>query len=662
MNNETQKTLVFVGVAAVLTMLAIFWSPGSQVRTPDYAANIGESFYPDFENPNEATSMRVAVFESDNAQVKEFAVELKDGQWSIPSHHNYPAEGKDRLSNTAASVIGIKRQALAGRRESDFKRLGVIDPLGKKDSEIEGVGRRVTLLDEANNPLCDYIIGDSIEGKPKSFYVRRPDKKQTYVAELEIDLSTNFTDWIQPDLLKVESDDIKQVYLNKYSFDERSGKRVDESLLQLKKETTDEGKTSWKLDGLKAETEELQETQITDLVNELNNLKIVGVRPKPPGLSADLKLNQGIQLDLMTQVDLQTKGFFFQRFPDGGQGLSSNEGELLAVTNDGITYVLYFGEVFTGSEFDIEVGLDKPKKDEEDADKSDEKNEEKSNDEGLKKSRYVFVTVSFDPEILGEKPKKPEKPKESTEKDDEKSSEKSDSKEKADDKKEEDKSDEKTEDKEESDEKKEDPKFEYEKALGKYKNDLQTYQTRLDTAKKTVQELNERFADWYYVISADSFDKLNISREKLVKEKEKPKAEEKPKTEDKAKEKTPKTSEKMKVDAKKDSGKKDEKKADPKAKSKDLPKIEPGKPGSSTPKKEDDTKKKIDKSAPKESNAPQQSDDQPKMTKDKKESSKSTPKEDNSPQKSDDQPKVEKKAEKEAPSKEKPSKEKSDKE
>jgi hypothetical protein len=37
-----------------------------------------------------------------------------------------------------------------------------------------------------------------------------------------------------------------------------------------------------------------------------------------------------------------------------------------------------------------------------------------------------------------------------------------------------------------------------------------------------VKELNERFADWYYVISDNTYKKIHISRDELIKEKAKP--------------------------------------------------------------------------------------------------------------------------------------------
>ena len=46
------------------------------------------------------------------------------------------------------------------------------------------------------------------------------------------------------------------------------------------------------------------------------------------------------------------------------------------------------------------------------------------------------------------------------------------------------------------------------------------WEQNVEAGKKLAQELNNRFAKWYYVISSSNFDKLNIERKNLVKKKE----------------------------------------------------------------------------------------------------------------------------------------------
>ncbi|MBL8759511.1 MAG: hypothetical protein JNK35_13915, partial [Phycisphaerae bacterium] len=51
------------------------------------------------------------------------------------------------------------------------------------------------------------------------------------------------------------------------------------------------------------------------------------------------------------------------------------------------------------------------------------------------------------------------------------------------------------------------------------------WKARLENGKKRADTLGRRFADWYYVISADSLGKLRPTRDELIKPAEAPPAE-----------------------------------------------------------------------------------------------------------------------------------------
>ncbi len=116
MMNETKRTLIYVAVALVSVGTATATYYGSRPRKDAESSRIGTEFYPEFKFPTDAQVLRVVAYDKDTASVKEFKVEYKDGKWRIPSHHNYPADGKDRLARTAASVIGTSRTAFVSRR------------------------------------------------------------------------------------------------------------------------------------------------------------------------------------------------------------------------------------------------------------------------------------------------------------------------------------------------------------------------------------------------------------------------------------------------------------------------------------------------------------------------------------------------------------------
>ncbi|MCH9653904.1 MAG: DUF4340 domain-containing protein [Planctomycetes bacterium] len=533
--NETTRTLTYVGIAVAALIAAFVADRTSQPTVLTGYENVGEEFYPEFADPTQARSLRVVSYNEDSATLKVFNVEFKDGVWKIPSHHDYPADAEAELAETAASVVGVVRGALESRRKSDHERFGVIDPLDESNTNLKGRGQRLTLSNEGGSPLVDFIIGKAVPEQAGEFYVRKVDEDSVYRTKLKIDLSSEFSDWIEPDLLKVERDRLMEIIVNKYSIDEGKRRIVNRELSTLtRKKSTD----PWELKGLNKETEKVNTADVNQMVNTLDDLKIQGIRPKPAGIASELKKSGQLRLNPVDFVDLQSKGFILASDPQGNQQLVSNEGEVIAATNQGVVYSLYFGEIFTGSALDIEVGDSGKKADEKSkekkeksADSADTKDPEKkadpkADDSTLKTSRYLFVTVSFDPSFLGDPPQKPVEPKKPADKKAKTSDDKKEAKKPA---------DKKPADKKEDKAKKEEkpsPEAEYEVALKKYQSELKTYERQVKEydekvvkGNELVQQLNERFADWYYVISANSFETLRMSRKALVEPIEKPKPE-----------------------------------------------------------------------------------------------------------------------------------------
>ncbi len=59
-------------------------------------------------------------------------------------------------------------------------------------------------------------------------------------------------------------------------------------------------------------------------------------------------------------------------------------------------------------------------------------------------------------------------------------------------------------------------KIEYELQLSRYEQDLKDFEQRVKDGQKLVEELNERFGEWYYVITGDNLKTLQTTRQDLV--------------------------------------------------------------------------------------------------------------------------------------------------
>jgi hypothetical protein len=259
----------------------------------------------------------------------------------------------------------------------------------------------------------------------------------------------------------------------------------------------------------------------------------VDVVPKPQGLSADLKASADFMKKAESLLTLQSRGFFPAKL-DQQIELFSKEGEVCTQMKDGVKYVLRFGDITARGD------NAQAKEDEKGQEQKEGQNKEEKKSTGGQ-NRYLFVMAEFNPDVI-EKPKmdplpeaKPEpekkpaaetkqsakpaeKPAES--KDPAKPAEKAAEAKKY-------SSLEKTETAEKGDKTSETANekstIEAQRQLVEKENKRrqEEYEAKLAAGKKHAEELNARFADWYYIISDDVYRKIRLSHDDIVKKKEK---------------------------------------------------------------------------------------------------------------------------------------------
>jgi len=444
--------MIFAGVAVVLALAAYLLSP-SRI-TPEAFMDQGEAFYPEFTDPNMATTLEVIDYDEASGMARPFKVTFGSAGWTIPSHHNYPADAKERLAQTAAGVIDIKKDDFRTSSAADHERCGVIDPLDATAPGLSGRGSRITLKGADDQVLADYIVGNEVPDRQGLRFVRIPGQNRVYAARMDLEISTNFADWIETNLLEVASDKIDRVMIKDYSINERTRSVIPRDNIEL---VRDEDK-HWVMRGPRSGNE-LDSAVVRTLVSTLSELSIVGVRPKPEGLSAELSDPQGGDISQEGRMSLQSKGFYFTR---DGQ-LLSNEGELNVRTTDGVIYILRFGEVLYGSGLAVTAG------------QSDES--EGGSSGQSQANRYLFVAAGYEDGYF----KKPPEPRSKAYLD---------------------KADSLWTDADREDKARQDA--------------VDEWQRNVEHGHQLAADLNNRFADWYYVISEDSFGNIHLNREALT--------------------------------------------------------------------------------------------------------------------------------------------------
>jgi len=301
-----------------------------------------------------------------------------------------------------------------------------------------------------------------------------------------------------------------------------------------------------------AEGEELNAEKLNAMKTALDDLQIIDVERKPSGLSEDLKASDEFVKNNEAFLSLQQRGFL----PLAAQGeplqIYSTEGEVTCATKDGVKYVLRFGNLADSGTGD----QDDAKSD--DAAEGDDKDVA---DRSTGPSRFLFVTAQFDESMIA-KPEMQPLPGEEKPADEEKPAEgeapaaegkpaeepkpeaapaetavpetktaaqeagadkqpaaapaaeaKADDAAPAEDKPAEEKPAEpaKPATPEEA------ARISVEKENKRRQDE---YDAQIKAGQDKVKELNERFADWYYIISDDVYKKIHLGRADIIKSKE----------------------------------------------------------------------------------------------------------------------------------------------
>ena len=504
--NEAAKTSIFVFLALAFIAGAI----GSRPKLADFQPEemIGKSLFPQFTDPLGIKSLEIVKLDAAGEQ-NDFRITEVNGIWSIPSHDNYPADAKDQMGKVAEALTDLKAleviQPDSGIDSIDFQtQYGVIDPASENVSLGEGVGIKITLGGANNETLVNLIVGKEAarrqpqdlmdEGGANLRYVRIAHQSPVYVVSIDSSqFSTSFDQWIEKNLLDISTLDIKEFFVDEYSFSveialtNRGLQEVSNASfigdLTLSYDGSAVGADKWslvrwnkferpnsdyKVQQLAAD-QELNTDILDSMVSALGDLKIVSVLKKPSGLASVLregKTFENIELNDSMQESMRETGFWLVDLPDlkgnvqtRKTQLLSNEGDIQIRLKNGIVYHLRFGDL-TGTESEIT---------EEDS---------LANVPVMGVNRYLFITAEFDSSIIPLPELKPMP--------------------------------EILEDAEAE----ELAQWTQEKEAVERGNqrEQERYDAAVESGGRRAAELAARFADWYYVISEDVYRKIHLTQ------------------------------------------------------------------------------------------------------------------------------------------------------
>ena len=349
---ETAKTGVFWLIACVVALMAAIVAWPRSIET-DTSKLIGKPVFPEFQDVLAVSSMKIDRFDEELGQLSSFEVvrDDKSGQWTIPSHDGYPADAAEQIRDAATAFLNLKILGVASEVKEDHEDFGVLEPnVSSLKVGDEGVGRLVQLQNAEKEMLVNLVIGSNVKDAEDQRFVRIPSQDVTYVVKLDDSpLTTKFDKWIEDNLLDMSSFDVTKVAIKDYSIvrtlqgasmqpNYDANLSIDDSgAWSLEKHAVYEGAKP--VEKELAEDEELDSQKLGDLRNALDDLKIVDVRRKPDGLSADLKADAGFMKDKGALQSLYSRGFYPQQTADGKSEVFAANGELIATLKSGVEYL-----------------------------------------------------------------------------------------------------------------------------------------------------------------------------------------------------------------------------------------------------------------------------------------------------------------------------------
>ena len=378
-------------------------------------------------------------------------------------------------------------------------------------------------------------------------YVREAGRDIVYVVELNPErLSTNFEDWIEKDLLKLSPWDIQKIQIKDYSaelvpvmteqglaiqvawdprsemtlgYNDKGGKWTPIELKKFDEERREDYTPIQTGRRRRAQREEAQRAE--DRARRLEDR-----RRGEEARRAECRSQGGRRLLEQCRGPAGPALARFRGDPGshGGEGqeIISNDGEVLCTLNDGVEYVLRFG--------DLKMAAGDAGKDAAEG-RRGRQSQAKSHDKDVQ--RYLFVMARFNEDAvkkpeLADLPAPPEGVDEKAPRERQGQEVRSKGRRRKEKAARSPKKRRRTKSPEAKPRRKGDEKSdELKKNIAERKQieaenqkKLDEYQQTLEKGRQTVKDLNLRFGDWYFVVPNDVFQKVRLGRDDVVKKKD----------------------------------------------------------------------------------------------------------------------------------------------
>ena len=174
-----------------------------------------DQFLPDSEYPRPFfTDLSAIVNQSVSITVRDRVseVEIKRRsvaaeRWTIPQKQDYPAD----FLQIKRGILSLNTLQALEERTNNPRRLKQLhlQDLSRPDSQA----RQVIIRDENQNNLLSFLIGKPASEGRDTFFIRLPDRPQTWLAQGPLEFSSDPLDWIDDSLPVIPYERVQRVII-----------------------------------------------------------------------------------------------------------------------------------------------------------------------------------------------------------------------------------------------------------------------------------------------------------------------------------------------------------------------------------------------------------------------------------------------------------------
>jgi len=134
-----------------------------------------------------------------------------DAQWQLKERHYYPV-ASTKVNPLLLGIADLRVLEAKTSNPALYSKIGLEDI-----STPEAKSTLLTLKKAKDETVAHLIIGKDriakIDSTRREIYIRKPDEKQTWLTLGQLPLEKNPEDWLEPEIINIDSDNIRQVQI-----------------------------------------------------------------------------------------------------------------------------------------------------------------------------------------------------------------------------------------------------------------------------------------------------------------------------------------------------------------------------------------------------------------------------------------------------------------